>query len=82
MSKNPPTPQQAPSSIPIPKSRRGFRTFWAEVGRELKKVNWPSRAETNRLTGTVLAICLLLITVLAGMHFVFHQVIEILTRGF
>lgn len=29
----------------------------SEVGREMRKVNWPPPAETTRLTGVVIAVC-------------------------
>jgi preprotein translocase SecE subunit len=66
---------------PIPHSRRGLKGFIAEVGREMKKVNWPSRAETNRLTGVVLAVCLLITLVLVGLSTVFDTVVSIITKG-
>jgi preprotein translocase SecE subunit len=70
-----------PTSIPIPKSKRGMKGFATEVGREMKKVNWPSRAETNRLTGVVFAVCFLLAAILTGMSVVFDTLIRIITSG-
>ena len=52
-------------SIPLPKIKRGGRAFLPGVKRELKKVSWPTIKETNRLFGVVLAVCLLLIVVMA-----------------
>lgn len=74
--------QQGTGSVPLPKSRRGLKGFISEVGRELKRVSWPTRAETNRLTGVVIAISLLLITFLTALHQVFHLLMGVLTGGF
>lgn len=55
-----PTRPSGPSAsgpVPLPKSRRGLKGFFRETLRELKHVHWPSRHETNRLTGVVLTIC-------------------------
>lgn len=77
----PKTPQPA-GKIPVPSSKRGFKGFFNEVGRELKKVSWPSARETNRLTGIVLAVCGLLIAVLYAMSYVAATVVNILQKGF
>ena len=76
----PKTPQQA--SIPVPKSKRGLKGFFTESVRELKKVDWPTPKETNRLTGIVLAVCALSVGVLYGMSFVSDFVVQRLTKGF
>ncbi len=68
-------------SIPVPRSRRGPKTFYNEVVREMKKVSWPSRTETNRLTGVVLTVCLLLVAYLSALGYVFGAVIDIITKG-
>lgn len=51
------TPSKQTSSVPIPTSRFGLKGFFNEVGREIRKINWPSVKETNRLSGIVLSIC-------------------------
>jgi preprotein translocase SecE subunit len=68
-------------SMPVPKSKRGVKGFFAEVGREMKKVSWPNRPETNRLTGVVLVVCLILVTVLSVLGHVSDLIIQLLTRG-
>jgi preprotein translocase SecE subunit len=78
-SKAPVTGGKARGSLPVPKSKRGLKGFYNEVVREMKKVTWPTRAETNRLTTVVLAVCLLLVTLLSALGFVFGFVIDILT---
>lgn len=69
-------------SLPLPGSKRGVRGFIAEVGRELKKVSWPKRQETNRLTGVVLAVCGLAMGLLFLLQEGFHVVINLLVEGF
>ena len=72
------TPPQAP--IPIPKSKRGMRGFFIEVGRELKKVTWPTPKETTRLTGVVLAVCTFLILLLMALNFTADELFKTLSR--
>jgi preprotein translocase SecE subunit len=67
------------TSIPIPRSKRGFRQFWVDVIREMRKVTWPPHTETNRLTGVVLAVCTLLILILTAFHMFFKTIVDLLT---
>lgn len=68
-------------SIPIPHSKRGTKGYFAEVKRELKKVSWPTRAETLRLTSVVLAVCVLAVAVLTGLSWAFGTIVDLLTKG-
>jgi preprotein translocase subunit SecE len=78
-------PAQAPRSkgggVPTPKMSRGPKTFLKEVGRELKKVSWPTKAETNRLTGVVLVVCVIAAGILSGLGFLFGLIIDFITKG-
>jgi preprotein translocase subunit SecE len=73
-------PQPA-GSIPLPKAKRGLKSFFTDVVRELKKVTWPTRKETNRMTGVVLAICALIVGILTLMNIVVDTVLRILNSG-
>lgn len=73
-------PRKPQGSLPVPKSKRGLKGYFSEVRREMKKVNWPSRPETMRLTGVVLGVCLLLVVVLTGLGYIFGFVIDFLTN--
>jgi len=66
---------------PVPKSKRGFKGFFSEVGREMKKVHWPTRPETNRLTGVVLAVCLLVGTIISVLSWLSSIIVAIITKG-
>ena len=68
-------------SLPIPKSRRGAKGFLADVMREMKKVSWPTRPETNRLTGVVLAVCIMGVIMLTVMSIVFEHLVNLITKG-
>jgi preprotein translocase SecE subunit len=68
-------------NLPIPKSRRGIKGFINEVVRELKKVNWPTKAETNRLTGVVMAVTFMSVLILTAMGFLFEVIINFITKG-
>lgn len=67
--------------VPVPSSKRGLKGFMNEVRREMKKVSWPTKPETNRLTGVVLAVCLLLVAFLTAIGAVFGFVIDFITKG-
>jgi preprotein translocase SecE subunit len=67
--------------IPIPGSKRGVKGFFVDVGREMKKVNWPNKRETNRLTGVVLAVCFLVVVLLTGMSIVSDMIVRLVTEG-
>lgn len=70
------------TSVPLPKSKRGMKGFISEVGRELKKVTWPTRTETNRLTGVVMAVSLMLILLLTILNYGFRAALDVLLGGF
>jgi preprotein translocase subunit SecE len=68
-------------NLPLPKSRRGIKGFYSEVVREMKKVNWPTKKETNRLTGVVMAVTIICVLILLGFGIVFSTLIDLLTGG-
>lgn len=69
-------------AIPVPRAKRGgLKGFLVEVQRELKKVSWPTKAETNRLTGVVLIVCLMLVAFLTVIGEAFGFVIDLITKG-
>jgi len=47
----------------------------------MKKVSWPTRAETNRLTGVVLAVCAMVVVFLTGLGYLFQFVVDFITKG-
>jgi len=52
---------QTPGRVPVPKIKKGVVVFLKEAFGEMKKVNWPTRQETNRLTSVVFAVCLMVV---------------------
>lgn len=68
-------------SLPIPKSKRGIKGFYHEVVREMKKVSWPTKSETNRLTGVVMAVTIMSVLILTAMSIVFNTLVSLLTKG-
>lgn len=73
---------QVSADLPMPNlKRRGLKGFYRDVLREMRHVTWPTRAETNRLTGVVLAVCLLVIAILTALSLVFEQVFEAILRS-
>ncbi|MEZ0327699.1 MAG: preprotein translocase subunit SecE [Fimbriimonas sp.] len=69
------------SSLPTPKIRRGLKSFFQDVIREMKKVTWPTKPETNRLTGVVLVVCTGLVVILSVLGELFHLIIQFVTKG-
>lgn len=67
--------------VPVPRSKRGFKGFMAEVQRELKKVTWPTKPETNRLTWIVIAVCLMLVVFLTALSYSFGFIINLISKG-
>jgi len=53
-------------------------TFFRSVIAELKKVSWPSREETTRLTAIVLAVTAALALILWGIDTAFTKLIDFL----
>ncbi len=74
-------PSKGRGSVPIPKSKRGPKGFFNEVQREMKKVSWPTRAETNRLTFVVLSVCAGLVFLFTSLSFIFDNLVNLLTKG-
>jgi preprotein translocase subunit SecE len=70
------------STLPTPNIRRkGPKRFFAEVGREMRKVDWPTKHETNRLTTVVLGVCGIVVVVLSTLGYVFDMLVQLLTTG-
>ncbi len=73
--------EQSSKSLPIPKSKRGPKSFYEGVKREMRKVSWPAYKETNRLFGVVVTVCLLLTAVMAILGFFFETLIGLITKS-
>jgi preprotein translocase SecE subunit len=69
------------SSVPLPKSKRGLKSFFNDVGRELKKVDWPTIPETHRLTAIVLTVCGVIIALLTVLSYLFEILVNLITKG-
>jgi preprotein translocase SecE subunit len=72
---------QAPRGVALPGSRRGPKGFFAETMREMRKVNWPSKRETTRLTGIVLCVCIGQTFVLLILQYLFGAIMDIAEKG-
>jgi preprotein translocase subunit SecE len=72
---------KAPSTIATPKFKRGLKGFITETRREMNKVSWPSRKETNRLTFVVLALVILIAIMLSVMGWASDTIVAIITKG-
>ena len=55
-------------------------TFLQEVWAELKKVHWPTRAETYAATAVVLAVVAFVGLYLGSVDFVISQLIQMILR--
>ena len=57
-------------------------TFFADIIAELRKVTWPSRRDTIRLTGLVILICAAVGLFLGALDFGFSQAVaKLFLRG-
>jgi preprotein translocase SecE subunit len=72
--------EQTSKSLPLPKSKRGPKSFFEGVKREMRKVSWPAYKETNRLFGVVVTVCLMLTVVMAVLGMFFDTVIGLITK--
>ncbi len=72
--------EQTSKSLPLPKSKRGPKSFIEGVKREMRKVSWPAYKETNRLFGVVVAVCILLTGIMAVLGIFFETLIDIITK--
>ena len=71
MSSTPSAPK-GPTSIPTYRSKRGWKGYFAEVSREMKKVNWTSRKELMGSTKIVVIFMLLVALFLFSVDWIFH----------
>ncbi|WP_372019023.1 preprotein translocase subunit SecE [Pseudoxanthomonas sp. 10H] len=55
---------------------RDVREFLSESRFELRKVVWPTRQETTRMTWVVIAVVIILSLILAGFDFVVQKAIQ------
>jgi preprotein translocase subunit SecE len=58
---------------PVP---RGIRKFFGDIISELKKVTWPTREETTRLTVAVVAVAVTIGLVLGGVDIGLNWVVD------
>ncbi|MCH8978153.1 MAG: preprotein translocase subunit SecE [Armatimonadetes bacterium] len=61
--------------------RRGVKGFYRDVVREMKHVTWPKPHETTRLTGVVLAVCVMIVTMLYFATFIFGWILSAIITG-
>lgn len=60
---------------------RSIKVFLQEARQELKKVNWPSRNETMRLTTVVIIISLLFAFFLGVFDYIFIYLLNLLVNS-
>lgn len=65
----------------MPKMRRGFKSFYNDVIREMRHVHWPARREVNRLTGVVMTVCFLVVVILTVLSVAFDTLFRVMFRG-
>ena len=53
-----------------------FKLFIGELRQEFKRINWPGRKETVKMSLTVVVISLLVAAFLGALDFLFVRVIE------
>ena len=58
-----------------------FVRYWRETVGELRKVSWPSRDDTVRLTKIVLIVLAAMSILLGTLDFLFSQVINLMFKA-
>ncbi|MBI2958515.1 MAG: preprotein translocase subunit SecE [Chloroflexi bacterium] len=72
-------PERAVAGVGVQTAkRRGATAFFTETWGEFKKVVWPSRKETVRLTSIVIAITVSLGLILGGVDWLFTRLVGLL----
>ena len=64
----------------IKRSMNKISQFLKEVRQEVKKVTWPTRAETTRYSLMVIVASLIVATYLGGLDYVVAKILEVITR--
>lgn len=65
--------KKAAASVAPPKKRRF--TFFADIVGELRKVVWPTRPETTRLTLIVIGLCVVMGLILGAVDYGFSELV-------
>jgi len=68
-------------SIATPKFKRGLKGFFTDTSREMKKVNWPTKRETSRLTFVVLSLVVVIAVMLSIMGWASDTFVAVITKG-
>jgi preprotein translocase SecE subunit len=73
--------RQTSGSLPMPSMNRGIKGFVRDLQREMRQVTWPTRQEATRLSGVVLAICVLIAVLLTGLSLGFEVLLKAIGLG-
>ena len=76
-----PTNPTGPARPPMPKMKGGLGKYFKEVGVEMRRVIWPTRAETFRLTIMVLLVCVFFVLYLYVASTLVNLIINALETG-
>ena len=76
-----PTNPTGPVRPPMPKMKGGLKQYFKDVGVEMRRVIWPTRAETIRLTVMVLMVCVLFVIYLYVASTIVHYLIIAMEGG-
>ena len=76
-----PTNPTGPARPPVPKMKGGLGKYFKEVGVEMRRVIWPTRAETTRLTIMVLMVCVFFVLYLYVASTIVDMIITALETG-
>jgi preprotein translocase subunit SecE len=76
-----PTNPAGPVKPPMPKMKGGLGKYFKEVGVEMRRVIWPTRAETLRLTIVVLLVCVFFVLYLYVASTIVHMIVVAMESG-
>ncbi|HET6645106.1 MAG TPA: preprotein translocase subunit SecE [Fimbriimonadales bacterium] len=74
-------PSNPAPQVRMPTMKRGINQFFKDVGVEMRRVVWPTRADTVRLTAAVLFVCVMFVVYLYIAGELVHLIIRLMETG-
>jgi preprotein translocase subunit SecE len=73
-------PQKPQGESALTRFSEGISRYYRETRGELRRVTWPTREESQRLTGVVIAVTIAFALFLGALDFVFSTLVGALIR--
>jgi len=73
-------PQKPQGESALTRFSEGIARYYRETRGELRRVTWPTREESQRLTGVVIAVTIAFALFLGALDFIFSTLVGALIR--